>query len=513
MIIDQLKKAKHFFSDTFYFSRNRKVFTKFLKNLIVEIDNYQDQRNSISIVITPWQFTPVPWYSITIGILLAIKNKKVEFILDDLHIDDIIKGIPLADVIQIKEIKKVLKIVEKFIPVKMISQSGSNPINKEEIIQLKKLAKLNSISKFKTSISTKRSKKFQDLWLARQLVNYPRIKNFFKNNTVNHLLLPGGVYGNSGLIKLAQNKDTLISTYDGGKKRAFFSLYGIAGYQDDVNKILSTNEFNNMNLDEIEYINKLVDTELSLRIKGKDYYKTQVVSSSINRTNKYDILMPLNITWDLPALGKHVPFENDFDWIIETADFILSNTNASLAIRQHPQERNQSSGKDLKEFLLNRYKGQERVTFISATDKFNTYDLLEDAKIVLPYVSTIGIEAAILNKTVIVESDNYYSDKSFVIKCTDKNAYFSAIKENLKENKKLPLTSIQEAKFTYYISQLCTAEITHFSPYPGDFEEWSKFTLDEIKNSKTINRIIDSLDKRIAPGILIHRNNLKMKNN
>ena len=155
MIIDQIKKAKHFFSDTFYFSRNRKVFTKFLKNLIVEIDNYQDQGNSISIVITPWQFTPVPWYSITIGILLAIKNKKVEFILDDLHIDDIIKGIPLADVIQIKEIKKVLKIVEKFITVKMISESGSTPINKEEIIQLKKLSKLNSISKFKTSIYTR----------------------------------------------------------------------------------------------------------------------------------------------------------------------------------------------------------------------------------------------------------------------------------------------------------------------------------------------------------------------
>ena len=509
MIINKLREFKNYLSNLFSFYRSRKIFKKFLKSLISEIKYNQNKENSISIIITPWGFTAVPWYAITIGILLTIKNKKVEFILDDLFIDDIIIGVPLADLLQIKEINKVLKIVGKFITVKRISESKTTSITNEEISKLKNLSQLSSIHKFKTTIHNYKSKNFQDLWLSRQLVNYPKIKNFFEQNNVNHLLLPGGIYGNSGLIKLAQKEDTLISSYDSGRKRALFSLYGIAGFQDDVNKILNSNEFKNMNLDEIKFINTLVDNELNARIKGIDSYKTQVVSSSRNNLKKYDILMPLNITWDLPALGKHVAFKNDFDWIKETAEFILSNTDATLAIRQHPHERNHTSGKDLKAFILNKYNDHKRFKFISATDKINTYDLLANAKIVLPYVSTIGIEAAILGKTVIIESDNYYTDKSFVIKCIDKNSYFKAIKNNLEKQKEVTLNSIQEAKFTYYVSQICTAEITNFTPFNKDYEIWAKYTLDEINNSKSISRIIDSLDKKIAPGLLIHRNNLK----
>ena len=348
-------------------------------------------------------------------------------------------------------------------------------MTKKEISELRSLSQLSSIHKFKTTIENYDSKRFQELWLSRQLLNYHKIKNFFQQNNVKHLLLPGGVYGNSGLIKLAQKADTLISSYDSGRKRALFSLYGIAGYQDDVNKILNSNEFKNMNLDEIKTVNTLVENELNARINGIDSYKTQVVSSSRNNSEKYDILMPLNITWDLPALGRHIAFKNDFEWIKETVEFILHNTDANLAIRQHPHERNHTSGKDLKEFILNKYKDNKRLKFISANDKVNSYNLLGNAKIILPYVSTIGIEAAILGKTVILESDNYYSEKSFVIKCIDKNSYFKTIKRNLVKQEVVSLNAIQEAKFTYYVSQICTTEITNFTPFNEDFEIWSKY--------------------------------------
>ena len=76
MIINNLIKVKNFLSDSFYFSKSRKYFQIFIKNLILEVKNDQDKDNGISIIVSPWGFTAVPWYAITIGILLAIKNKK-----------------------------------------------------------------------------------------------------------------------------------------------------------------------------------------------------------------------------------------------------------------------------------------------------------------------------------------------------------------------------------------------------------------------------------------------------
>ena len=55
-----------------------------------------------------------------------------------------------------------------------------------------------------------------------------------------------------------------------------------------------------------------------------------------------------------------------------------------------------------------------RCRFVAAEDSVNSYDLLRSARLVLPFTSNIGIEAAAIGKPVLVSGAAYYADLGFV---------------------------------------------------------------------------------------------------
>jgi hypothetical protein len=485
------------------------MFEDFYKNY--EVNNVKKSLSKVSlIIISPWMFTSVPWFAITLGLLLNDKKIYVEFLWDDLEIDEISSEIKFSSRIQNFFIKSHITFLSKHFIIHKLSSFSSSKLDKRDLEELDRLSKINTIHKQKSVISSSINKNYTKKWYNHQLKNFSIIKFFFNNHKFNTVVMPGGVYGNTGLYYyMIENKNS-ICTFDSGLDRLIFCINGITGYQHDVPVVVSDKSFLSISNIQYDYIKKISLDELESRIKGTDTYNTQLISSQKNFKLNFDVVIPLNITWDLPALGKHRFFENDCDWVIETVDYILKNSNCSIAVRQHPHERNHTSGRDFEKLLNEKFSKYTNFKFFNCSEKINTYDLINGAKVVLPYVSTIGIEAALMGKCVIIESDNYYSNFSFVYKSTSKLDYFERILKELNfERHKISNLQYKDAILTYYITQLCTAEITSFTPFVENFKSWVLLDFNKLQSNSSVKLILNAIINNIPVALQKHNNFIK----
>tara|TARA_B110001450_G_scaffold218812_1_gene213476 strand:- start:21803 stop:23377 length:1575 start_codon:yes stop_codon:yes gene_type:complete len=495
------------YRDNKLFYRDSLLMIDFLKKINHQnISNIPKNTEVFWIVITPWMYTAVPWYALTIALMLRKKGINVHLVWDDLVFDDLALDQENSSNMQNKAIEAVLDIVSGFLPILRISQFEECPLDEKDLNELKRLAEVGTIHKFKSSMPSDLTRQYSEDWFLSQQRNLRKIKGLFNKYSFDRILLPGGVYGNSGLyFHLCSNKEK-VSTYDCGLSRALVCVNGITGYQADVPTCLNSDEFKEMSLTQKQTVIELASRELAMRKDGVDAHETQItpVNGGINIASP-DIVIALNIAWDLPALGKHLFFKNDLDWVVETVNFILNETDATVAVRQHPHERRHASGRDFSSVITKMFGSSERFRFYTCDDPVNTYQLLSQSSILLPYVSTIGIEGALFGRTVIMEGDSYYSNFSFVQKATSKSDYFERIGIELKHPSKLSEDQIEDAMLTYYITQLCTAEATYFTPHPINFIQWVGEDFEELARNPSLEVIITALAQRVPVALLNHR--------
>jgi hypothetical protein len=466
------------------------------------------------VLVTPWIRTAVPWYALTLALMMRLQGVSIIILWDDLIVDDISLEEAGVSNRQNRVIGQILGQVKNYFNIVKLSEIKSVQLHEKDEQELMRLAKMNTIHKYRSSVSTEMTSNYTSQWVLHQKFNMQKIKGLFCQHKIHRILLPGGVYGNSGLYNHFIEKKENVSSFDCGFNRALICVNGITGYQEDVTTCLESPEIKNMKPEYRNIVRKMALQELELRKNGNDFYSTQVLPLE-KSTKKYehDIIIPLNITWDLPALGKHRLFESDYDWVVETVTFILNHTNASVAVRQHPHERHHSSGVDFSNEMKIKYDYSDRFRMYSCDDEMNTYSLMLNAKLVLPYVSTIGIEAALMRKTVIMESDGYYSNYSFVQKAYSKTDYFDLIKENLSFPKELTIKQYEDALICYYLTQKCTAEDTYFTPHNINFREWILKGHDELLTNDSVRNIVRALVTKTPLALINHRKIIKANAN
>ena len=110
---------------------------------------------------------------------------------------------------------------------------------------------------------------------------------------------------------------------------------------------------------------------------------------------EHDVVIPLNIEWDSAALGLHSCFITDVEWVFKTVEYILENTNATVAVREHPAGRHfPDHHQNVERLLTTTFGKHPNFTFYSKRSAVNSYRLIKKSRLVLPHSSTIGIEAA-----------------------------------------------------------------------------------------------------------------------
>ena len=117
-------------------------------------------------------------------------------------------------------------------------------------------------------------------------------------------------------------------------------------------------------------------------------------------------------------------------------------------------------------------KGQ-RLRLIDAQSDVNTYDLLRSCKAVLPYTSTIGVEAAYQGKPVITSTKCYYAGMGFTWDPDSSEEYFVLLKKTVQGEISTPgPESTEIAALSYLILLNGTGLPTRF--LPDDCRAWAR---------------------------------------
>ena len=333
----------------------------------------------------------------------------------------------------------------------------------------------------------------------------PLIRSMLRTLEFDALLVPGGVYGTSGLFLLAGRQMGLrVATIDCDFGVAQVCTDGIAAQCADIPRAFAEM------LEASESVRaEAIDVargELKLRTEARDRGGFQAVGSGRQPVGDEEVLIPLNIEWDTAALGRHHIFEDTADWITSTVVHVLEHGSHRVAIRVHPHERRllQHSAFNV-EAIVRQVVGEDpRVRFIAADEPVNTYDLLEAARVVLPFVSTIGIEAAALGKTVLISGRSYYADLGFVWSARSRRQYFYLLEQALRGELPPKRDQVDRAWLCYYLTAVANRVWTEFTPHPTDFWRWCQRSPAALLEDETVQHILTAIDRNVPLALVRH---------
>lgn len=468
-----LKKIKNSIGKNSRFLFDYLQFKKFLENQQIEKQVKKTDDEKICIAVLPWMGTAVPWYAITLALMLGKKNKNVFILFDDLPFGDD----ELFHKVQSKLIFKILNTLE--LEYKILSHYEDKYFESAQFID--ELSAMNSIH-FTKGESNKELRERYESKIKIQLSNsYKKYLSFFDSEEINKIVIPGGIWGNSGIIsKHFKSSQVDVISYDGPEHNLLLSTKGIAAQLNDIpitfNRILEIEQ-------EKQFAIEQGKEQLEKRRKGSGFnafFDNQ--SNALNLENDY-YLMLLNSVWDSAALGLHTVYESMIEWILDSIEWVLNNTEKTIIIRQHPAERVDviNNTDSYEKQIENRFGKNKRVIFIEAKKDINTYDLIENASCMLGFSSTSIVEAVALGKPAIIVSNTYYASLGIVYNANGKEEYYEYLQKASKNELEVTQEMQNRACISNYITQSCNWIKTDFTPHRSDFLKWSKQSLEELE--------------------------------
>lgn len=454
-------------------------------------------------IITPWFGSPVPWFSMVVGLLLVRRGHRVTFVLDDQHFG----GDTFIWRLQLICLRAVLVLIaRRHLVLRLSNFRTGDEIDAETFAAIDRLAYLNAVwaRKGETGIDTDTMRRS-----VVQLVNAQRaISSLLDQHSQDLLFVPGGICATSGLwLRNGRARGIRVSTFDsGGYGVLLLAADGIACQLHDIPRAYSALRQATVAADERQLVISYAQEEISKRRAGIDKFSSQVKGASGKRP-EYEgcLLIALNSPWDSAALGLHAVFETTQEWIVQTVRYALAHSEAPVLVRQHPVERLPiaRSVDDTRALLRQHFGDHPRLHFIGAEDPVNSYDLMEQVAVMVVYTSTVGVEAVAHGKLVITESTSYYADLGFVLKATTAKAYFSLLDDALAGRRAVTPAMREDALCCYYITQCCNWMQTSFTV--PDFPAWSRRSFTDLTSDVTVDTVITSVASGTPVSLLNHR--------
>jgi hypothetical protein len=463
------------------FLKTYNLFKKFLKTVPYEKLQFENIGDRFAgVIVAPRNNSGIPWCNLTLALLYAYKKMPFKIILDDLNFLDPEWENQLNAV---EETVEYLcnKLNTTYLRTSIQADAALDDFDYKEI---KRLSIINGIWNVRNVVPSEKLNQYIKLSYVTLEANAKKMKELYSANVFDHCIHQSLVNNNGGLHKwFGWKYGTRVGCLDISTGIGLVGVKDVPGYYCDLPDIIENNMPDFLDSDENKQIaiNNGIK-EHKLRKNGKDSGAYQIVSTiESDMPVEVDILILLNILWDSASLGRNQFFESPFYWLQETIDFILKNTDAKVVVRQHPRERvyeKYGTGRILGEYLQYQFGNHPRFKFIFCNENINTYLLIKKCKVVLPYTSTVGIEAALMGKRVILESSVYYKDQPFVIKASSKKEYFEKIKkfyeefdpahQNFANNE-----GHDRGWLLYFLVNKCSGVFSDFGLDPSDFEKWT----------------------------------------
>ena len=469
-------------------------FGQFLKT--VPLHSFEVTRDvaPVGIIVSPRNNSGIPFCNLALALLYAAKGYPVTIIWDDLEFLD-----PEWDA-QNRSVGVLVNAIKEhsIIDVIQLSTLESDIISDSDKAYLHQIAFQNAVWNVRNLVPTEDLETYTRLSFVAMCKNAGQIKKLYSIYKFDHCVHQSLVNNNGGIHKYFANQNRQrVGCFDVADERGLIGLSDVHGYFYDLLPLIDSASpfylFENESYKQSAL--KLAIEMYNSRLYGKDEYATQPLSDRAASVNPYDIVIPLNIFWDAAALGRCALFDSPYDWLLSVVSYILFNTKYSVAVRQHPHEKTFEhqfeTGKLLGDALVSRFEGHPRFKFIFSTDPVNTYHLIEQAKMVLPFTSTIGIEAALMGKPVIIASNVYYANQPFVSKANTVEDYFAQI------SRCEPVERSEEVQtkgwLLYFLATQTPFLNVPFGLNPADVQKWTAAGFDALNNNEIMNLAIHSM--------------------
>lgn len=488
------------------FALSAEKFMNFIENIPNDIFNSAKEvkQKHIGIVCIATMVESQAWYPIAIFLLLKYLGYNATLIVDEMSSCD--------DIVYYDGYTRIAKLYIDYIIEKMRDRLGDLDIcyvDAEGIADLdendeKEISRLTEVAvKWQMSRpsevmeETYTRKAFKEI-IARTM---SIVKAFFDKHHFDAINVISAAHKHRGVYTWEGKRYGIpVSSYDGNSAEGYtiFSADGPCSHGYDIVRVIKDGM---LDRELINYIVENSKKNFEKRINSTKEiggYNFQPIVKLEKNQQFYDIIMPLNINCDMAALGIDRVFQSEQEWIFETVDFILNSTDASVMVREHPAMIDPGWGgwriHSYREEFEQRYKNSSRVTFCRADQEINTYRMIEKAKLVLPYSSTVGVEAFLLGKPVITHTNVYYSELNFVFNAHSPREYFQYIIDGINnklENKK----EIEEAYITYYgvmhaLTKSCFTERK---------ESWMELQIPQLLKEEGVQDIINVIAENVPP--------------
>lgn len=465
------------------FKFKNKITNYLISNKLKNTEVVESEKKLI-FYVKNWGFSLIPFHTIVFGILLRRNGLNIEFLLDDCsRYNDSILEVELTDEANII-LENLLELTkqEYNINFKKISEYRLGNLNDLEKEAVKRSIYLNKIWESKKVI-------FKDEYFPNDYEKMhweiaDRFKTYLSEEKIEQIYLFSGVHHEYHVIdKLCQFAEVQRFSFESFRNGSTFSISGPVVLQND---LASLEEY--LENDQIkEY----------LVSESKEHFET--IKKSLKKFEIDDyVLIPLNIFWDSASFSNNDLFESFIDWLDETITYIIEVCNKTVIVRQHPHETIFGTGGELKYYLKRKFGSSHYFIYIEAEQEISTYDLIYNARLVLPNTSTVGIEAAAIGKNVILKNDVYYCYTEFVTKAQTKKEYFNAIEKILfSVNEPISERKIEKAKMYYSLTSLLEMKKV-FGQDNEDVLRWMDFTLDQLMDFNEINLILKAIKKNTS---------------
>ena len=483
------------------FDQSHRWFHHFLDSAKRELKPHPvEQNEKAGIIIAPRNHAAIPFCNLAIALLYRqFYAGEVVLVWDNLPF------LEESLVYQNEQLEPLIREISDSWEIEVIELSKVTPVQDdfslEEVEALGQFASDNAIWNVRTILENEKLRTYTNLSLTQLSQNARYIKSLFHKHNFDHLVHQSLINNNGPLFKYYGNKKGVrVAAMDASQGLGLVGTNESPGAHHDVIRAAQDILESGFYEQNKTLIKRLVQRELNQKQAGVDRYQSQTVSREESQADAFDVLMPLNIMFDAAALGSRHLFNTIRGWVEETIEFLLDHTTATIAVRQHPHERDLSmygTGHEFGNYLTEKYGKDGRLKFFYSEDKVNTFQLMEHCKVVLPHTSTIGLEAAMVGKPVVVSADTYYGHSSLAVKPNTPEEYFSTIKK-LVEDEDFRRNLIEdvdrdELSAIYFIATSCTVMDTSFGLEPDDMVKWCLSGFKALAEEPEMNRVVRSL--------------------